>query len=364
MAADDSVSGTSLRHVRTGFGGIMTDQQFAAIAGAIGPDDLRIPAQPAELKQAVEHINELTEQLDGLRTSLDKVAGDEDVHGDTAFALQRVVRFSRFTAHRDIKMLKELAGAVEHEIKVVHDIQGEELDRLRSRWQQARETFIAAAKAADEHHPQQLAHRIDADVVEPYVPLFRRLTGASPDLGGGGTAEAMMSGTPIADAVHEYRRTVHQVLEEFEGAVRSIRNAEEDVRSNLHWEKRQKEQDPEGNDQGGDAKADKDPVGISGPRVLRRMLQALDEGSGSLDNLVPTLKAINGAITNGMLPDHDNEHPHVFQSEWEEHFQKRIKRMRVVSKTADKMADELRRLDSDTAAQIFKENGDPAKGQS
>ena len=340
----------------------MADKEFAAVVGAIGPDDLRVPAQPAELKQAVEQIDGLTEQLDGIRTALDKVAGDEDVHGDTAFALQRVVRFSRFATRRDIRMLKELTGALEHEIKVVQEIQGEELDRLRSRWAQAREDFIMAAKAAEEPHPRQLAHRIDADVVEPYVPLFRRLTGVAPDLSGGGAPQAMMSGTPIADAVQEYRRTVHQVLEEFEAAVRSVRDAEQDVRSNLHWERRQKEQDPEGNDQEG-ANADRDPVGISGPRVLRRMLGALDEGSGSLDNLVPTLKAIDKSIANGMLPDHDGDHPHIFQSEWEGHFQGRIRRMRVVSKTADKMADELRRLDSDTASQIFKENGDAAKGK-
>ncbi len=285
------------------------------------------------------------------------------MHGETAFALQRVVRFSKFTAHRDIGMLKELAETVQAEIKVLHDIQGEELERLRNRWQQARQVFVAAAKGADEHTPMQLAHRIDADVVEPYVPLFRRLTGVAPDLSVGGAPEAMLSGTPLADAIHEYRRTVHQVLEEFEGAVRSIRGVEEDVRTNLHWEKRQKEQDPDGNDQGGSAQAEKDPAGISGPRVLRRMLEALDEGSGSLDNLVPTLKAIDGAISNGMLPDHDNEHPHVFQTEWEEHFHKRIRRMRVVSKTADKMADELRRLDADTASQIFKDNAEPAKNQ-
>lgn len=335
----------------------MTDQQFVAVGGAIGPNDLHIPAQPAELKQAVDHINELTDQLDGVRTALDKAAGDEDVHGETAFALQRVVRFSRFTARRDIGLLKELGEALQQEIKVLHDIQGEDLERLRSRWEQARHALIAAAKE-DGGGAHQLAHRIDADVAEPYVPLFHRLTGVAPDLSGGGAPIAMLEGSPLADAVQDYRRTVHQVLEEFEGAVRSVRGAEENVRANLHWEKRQKADDADETEGTGGAQAEKDPVGISGPRVLRRMLDALDEGSGSLDNLVPTLKAIDGAIAAGMLPDHDNEHPHVFQTEWEDHFHGRIRRMRFVSKTADKMANELRRLDSETASEIFKENGE------
>jgi hypothetical protein len=336
----------------------MTDQQFVAVAGAIGPDDLHIPAQPAELQQALEHINDLTDQLDSLRGSLDKAAGDEDVHGETAFALQRVVRFSRFTAHRDVGMLKELAEVVQQEIKVLHDVQGDELQRLRSRWEQARHDLMIAAKAADEPGPQQLARRLDADITEPYVPLFRRLTGRTPELAGGGMPHAMMEGSPVAEAVHEYRRTVHGILEEFQDAVRSVRGVEDDVRANLHWEKRQKTDDPEEN-QTGEPAADKDPAGISGPRVLRRMLDALEEGSGSLDNLVPALKAIDTSIAAGMLPDHDHEHPHVFQNEWENHFQRRIRRMRVVSKTADKMATELKRLDADTAAQIFKDNGEP-----
>jgi hypothetical protein len=337
----------------------MTDQQFVAVAGAIGPDDLHIPAQPGELKQALEHISDLTDQLDNMRASLDKAAGDEDVHGETAFALQRVVRFSKFTAHRDVGMLKELAETVQQEIKVLHDVQGDELQRLRSRWEQARHDLVVAAKGADEPGPQQLVHRLDADITEPYVPLFRRLTGMTPEPAGGGAPHAMMEGSPLADAVHEYRRTVHHVLDEFEGAVRSVRGVEEDVRANLHWEKRQKADEPE-EDQTGESQADKDPVGISGPRVLRRMLDALEDGSGSLDNLMPSLKAIDGAIAAGMLPDHDDQHPHVFQNEWENHFQRRIRRMRVVSKTADKMANELKRLDSETAAQIFKDNGEPA----
>jgi len=337
----------------------MTDQQFVAVGGAIGPDDLHIPAQPAELTQALEHINDLSDQLDSLRASLDKAAGDEDVHGETAFALQRVVRFSKFTAHRDAGMLKELAEAVQQEIKMLHDVQGDELQRLRSRWEQARHDLVVAAKGADEPGPQQLAHRLDADITEPYVPLFRRLTGRSPEPGGPGTAHAMLDGSPLAEAIHEYRRAVHSILEEFQDAVRSVRGVEDDIRANLHWEKRQKADDPE-ESQTGESQADKDPAGISGPRVLRRMLDALDEGAGSLDNLVPALKAIDSAITAGMLPDHDDQHPHVFQTEWENHFQRRIRRMRVVSKTADKMATELRRLDADTAAQIFKDNGEPA----
>ena len=341
------------------FGGIMTDQAFVAVGGAIGPDDLHIPAQPAELKQAREHLNELDDQLDSLRASLDKAAGDEDVAGETAFALQRVVRFSKFTAHRDVGMLRELAATVEQEIKVLHDVQGDELQRMRSRWEQARHDLMIAAKGADEPAAQQLANRLDADITEPYVPLFRRLTGTTPELGAGGAPHAMMEGSPVAEAVHDYRRTVHNVLEEFEGAVRSVRGVEDDIRANLHWEKRQKADDPE-DTPAGESQADKDPAGISGPRVLHRMLDALEEGSGSLDNLVPALKAIDGAITAGMLPDHDDQHPHVFQNEWENHFQRRIRRMRVVSKTAGKMANELKRLDADTAAQIFKDNGEPA----
>ena len=337
----------------------MTDQKFVAVGSAIGPDDLHIPAQPGELKQALEHITDLTDQLDSLRATLDKAVGDEDVHGETAFALQRVVRFSRFTAHRDAGMLKELAEVVQQEIKVLHDVQGDELQRLRTRWEQARHDLVVAAKGADEPAPHQLAQRLDADITEPYVPLFRRLTGTTPDPGGGGTPHAMLEGSPLAEAVHDYRRTVHHILEEFQDAVRSVRAVEDDVRANLHWEKRQKADDPE--DQAAESQADKDPVGISGPRVLRRMLDALEEGSGSLDNLVPVLKAIDGAITAGMLPDHDDHHPHVFQTEWEAHFQRRIRRMRVVSKTADKMATELKRLDADTAAQIFKDNDEPAR---
>jgi hypothetical protein len=339
----------------------MTDQKFVAAGGAIGPDDLHIPAQPGELKQALEQLNELADQLDAVRATLDKAAGDEDVHGETAFALQRVVRFSRFTARRDAGMLKELAETVQQEIKVLHDVQGDEMERLRTRWQQARHELVAAAKEGDGPGAQQLAHRLDADITEPYVPMFRRLTGITPEPVGGGAPHAMLVGSPLADAVQEYRRTVNNILEEFESAVRSVRGVEEDVRANLHWEKRQKAEDPEENDAAGDSQVDKDPAGISGPRVLRRMLDALEEGSGSLDNLVPALKAIDKAITSGMLPDHDNQHPQVFQNEWENHFQRRIRRMRVVSKTADKMATELKRLDADTAAQIFKDNDEPAR---
>ncbi len=320
----------------------------------LGPDALRIPSEPQRLRHALDLLGQLSGELDRSRTALDEAAGDDDVRGETAHALQRVVRFSRFTARRDRDLLDDLAQAVQHLVEVLGQVQGGEMEQLRTRWETARHELVAAARAKDHERPGQLVAALDAQVTEPYRQLFRRLHGALPEP----EAHLLAVDDRLEAETRTYKQAARGALEEFQHAVQRVRQAEEAVRAHLAWEPREKRQ-PEDVPAGG-AHADKDPVGISGPRVLNRLRSALDQGADALEHAIPQLGPIARSIEDGLLPDHDEQHQErrAFREEWEQHLQRRIKRMRFVSTTSDKMAHALAKLDESTAAEIFKDQDD------
>lgn len=322
----------------------------------LGAHSLHLPAEPQRLRHALELLGKVSDDLERSRAALDDAAGDGDVRGDTAHSLQRVVRFSRFTARRDRRMLDELADVVQQLVDVVGEVQGSEMEQLRSRWTTARHTFIASAKEGDHKHPGQLANAIDADVSEEFRPMFRRLHGSVP---GDGEHHAMALESSLDGEAKVYRREVRQVLEEFQDRVQRVRRAERAVRENLSWEPRDRQ--PEDTTAGGGKDAEKDSSGISGPRVIRRLRQALDDGADVLEQIVPQLGPIARSINDGMLPNHgdaEDTDRRDFRVDWEQHIERRIKRMRFVSKTSEKMAAALARLDEETANEIFKDQDD------
>lgn len=318
----------------------------------LGPDDLRIPVEPQRLRHALDLIGRLVDDLHSSRAALDEAAGDSDVRGETAHSLQRVVRFSRFTARRDAGLLDDLAQAIQHLIDVIHDVRGGHLDQLRTQWGNAQLEFISGAKAKSHAHPRRLLADLDAELTEQYRPLFRKLHGKMP----AEHTRFVAVDSRLDDEIHQYKRTVRPLLEEFEQGVKRIRHAEREVRAHLAWEPREKRR-PEDADE----KAEHDPPGISGPKVLRRLRKALDQGATVLEHAIPQLPPIARSIDDGMLPEHGDDDHHdkrEFKQEWEQHLHRRIKRMQFVSETSDTMANALAKLDAETASKIFKDQDD------
>jgi len=318
----------------------------------LGPEDLRISVEPQRLSHALELIGRLVDDLQSSRAALDEAAGDADVRGDTAHSLQRVVRFSRFTARRDAGLLDDLAQAVQQLINVIHDVRGGNLDQLRTQWGNAQAEFIAGAKAKSHPHPRRLLADLDAELTEQYRPMFRKLHGRLPPE----RTHFVAVDSRLDDELRQYKHAVRPLLEEFEQSVKRVRHAEREVRAHLAWEPRERRR-PEDADQ----KAEQDPSGISGPKVLRRLRKALDQGATVLEHAIPQLLPIARSIDDGMLPEHGDDEHHdkrEFKQEWEQHLQRRIKRMQFVSETSDTMANALAKLDAETASQIFKDQDD------
>lgn len=337
--------------------GVEETWQDARAHTGLGPHSLHLPAEPQRLRHALDLLGKLVDELQRSRAALDEAAGDSDVHGDTAHSLQRVVRFSRFTARRDAELLDELAQAVQHLVDELTQVRGSEMEQLRSRWESAQVELVAAAKSAHQSHPRQLLASIDADLTDEYRPMFRRLHGSLPGEGGGG-AMLVAADTELDQEIRRYKHTARAVLEEFQQAVHRVRQAERSVRAHLSWEPREKRQ-PE-DVHGGQQQHEIEPTGISGPKVLHRLRAALDDGADVLENAIPQLRPIARSIDDGMLPDHgdDDTDRRDFRHEWEQHLQRRVKRMRFVSKTSDKMANALAKLDRETANEIFKDQDD------
>ena len=128
----------------------------ADFAAAIGPDLLRIPAEPNRLKQAGQQLGELADHLAQSGEHLTGADGrHEDRQGHTTSALMSVATWNGKRLGKDATLLRELSGAVDHAAQVIGDIQAHDLPQLRRRWAQAQDQFMT-----------EMRHAVDQDAQE------------------------------------------------------------------------------------------------------------------------------------------------------------------------------------------------------
>lgn len=331
----------------------MAEATYAVLSKVVGPEDLRIPASRTQLRDALERLGRVIDALDRSRAALDEAAGEEDLRGETARALQRVVRFSRFTARRDKQMLEQLGDALQHLIETVQDVKGGRVEELRQEWHAARQEFVGAGPKGEGR--RALARQIDSKQVNERAGMVKNVLGIVPAPHEG---KSFLMDADLEQEVQQYRRTVRSVLDEWEGSVRRVRQAQRAVREHMVWEKREKSPDNGG---GQGSKHDSDVEGISAHRDVRRLIDALQDGAEVLAAVQGQIEPIGKAIENAMLPHHSDDgdpQSKTFGQSWERHLERRIKRMRFVSRTSRQLVKELRRLDEDTAQQIFADKDD------
>lgn len=356
----------------------------------IGPEDLRIPAEPARLRQAVQRLRELSEGLRSAGTHMVGRDGDHpgrDGSGATATALGQIVRWSGRKLVKDANLLDEIAEVAEREAELLGDIQGEALPRLRHQWQAAQQEFITTIRNISDGHgpepgfdhgprrereggrehrggeagatfeerrevpdlqPHRMLRHLDARLARDHEPLFRRLLGRDVlddgDHGGRGTAILL---TPqVEEAEQTYRRTVRPLLEEYADLVAQVRRLEHQIDERVVRPER-----PERDDErqllveGADV--------ISGPREMRHLLQDLrrcgEANEQALQQFGPCVNALeDGRLNERGRPDQRPE----YRGEWKDHFERRARRMERVCERVDDVIEQLRRIDDQCARAI------------
>lgn len=360
----------------------------------IGPEDLRIPAEPARLREAVSRLRELSEGLRSAGTHMvgrDRDHPDRDRSGSTATALMQIARWSGRRLVKDAALVDEIAEVAEREAELLGDIQGEALPRLRHRWETAQQELVATLRAVGDEatpgfddgparerhggrqhggrdvgredrsvredrreepevHPQRILRHLDAQLTRDHESLFRRLLGRQvlDDGAGGGRATAMLLTPQVEEAEQAYRRAVRPLLEEFTDLVAQVRRLEEQLDVRVERPDRPERDEEEERQllvEGADF--------ISGPRVMRHLLQDLrrcgEANEQALRQFGPCATALeDGRLEERGRPDQRPE----YRTAWKDHFERRARRMERVAERVDDVIEQLRRIDDQCARAI------------
>lgn len=340
----------------------MSEAEFAT-TDTIGPDDLRIPAEPGRLRQAAQALQESADQLESVH---ERLAGDDDpaeVRGATAAALAKVARWNGRNARRIGGSFRELAEAAAHEADLVEQVRGQ-VEQLRSQWRNARQELFDQighpgshggkgdhVAAAAVRHPLRLARRVDSELTVEHDQLFYRLTGVRrAHVPSGG---ALLLDQDAEHAVQRYRTAVRGVLEEFREQVQRIRRVERDLEDLMERQPLVRSGGPA---QVGFAPDDR---GVSGPRKLRELRSRLEDGALGMRRVAEGLRSIGNALDDGRLEDHGGgRRRNVFEGSWEPHFERRVARLSSVAEMATEAIRDISRVDEDSATSIRQRDGD------
>jgi hypothetical protein len=372
----------------------MSDSMAAervAFAGTLGPETLRIPAEPTRLTQAAQQLRELA---DSLGSAGDELVGAEGRHqerdGSTTSTVLGVARWNGNRLRKDAALLHELAEVTDHEAQLLGDVQAHDLPSLRRRWDQARGDLLASTRGAadaaaqgqqgqqgqhaqhagggasqqgggghgaawEPQHPapapdaHAVMQHVDEQQVQEYADLFARVLGQQlPHGGGGGESIGTNLDARTEQAVSSYRQSVRGILDEFASIVQRVQQAERQVDERATFPSADRDDDE------GSAAVMVAGGLVSTYPVLRELSKDLRAGAQAHAHASESIVRISQSLRDGQLPDRSRPHEagEGFRQEWQRHLDRRHLRLQTVSEKVDDVLDRFQRLDEECARAI------------
>lgn len=324
------------------------------MSGPIAPDSIQLPGDPARLRDAVQSLRNLARQVDQTGQQLLQADPPEGRRGRTALAMARGATRTGKVLEADAQQLGELADALDAAADAL--TQGQDgIDDLRQRWRQSREVFRNALTGAKDgpKDVDSIMHGIDATAAEPHRAQFQNQAGlqfTDDDGGGGPRAEAMLveHGGAVQQAIADYRRDVHGIVDAFADLMQKAKSADREVEDRLP---RRPSSDFADGDAGDD---DPDHQNVSAPGAVQSLGEELHDAAQTLNRSGDVLEDIRLAIRAGrMLPEEERVGSNQgFKHDWDEHFDALREALVATRRAADTVAERLRRIDDDGATDI------------
>jgi hypothetical protein len=322
------------------------------VAGPIGPDTIRIPGQPAQLRSAVQGLRGLCRQVDQASDQLKQANPPDGERGRIVLALSHAAQRTGRTLDADSQQLEALADAIDHAADVLtHSQDG--VDDLSRRWRQARDAFRDALHGHKNApaNVEALIHHIDSDAAGAHLTQLKRQAGVTfADGSGGAHAQAMLleDGSAVEQAITAYRHTVRGLVDEYADLVQKAKTADNQVDEKLPRHTNAAFEEAESHD---DSSAQHT---ISGPAAVRAVGDAIHEGARTLDQAEHRLEDIRLAIRAGrMLPDDERVGSNDgFKRDWTDHFDQVRHMLNAARRAGDLAADRLRDADDHGAADV------------
>jgi hypothetical protein len=324
------------------------------VSGPIGPDTIRVPGDPAQLRTAVQGLRGLCRQVDQASHLLKQANAPDGERGRIVLALSRAAQRTGRSLDADSQQLEALADAIDHAADVLSSsIDG--ADDVKRRWKQARDTLRESVHGRKNAPPdlEALIHGIDSEVAESHLTQLKRQAGMTFLDGGGGRprehAMLLEEGSPVDQAITAYRHAARGLVDEYADLVQKAKTADNPVDEKLprHANVGISEVD-NGNDDG------PDHHNVSGPAAVRTIGDQLQEGARVLDQAENRLEDIRLAIRAGrMQPDDERVGSNDgFKRDWTDHFDKIRHTLNALRRAGDTAADRLRDADENGAADV------------
>jgi hypothetical protein len=322
------------------------------VSGPIGPDTIRVPGDPAQLRTAVQGLRGLCRQVDQASHVLKQANPPDGERGRIVLALSRAAQRTGRTLDADSQQLDALADAIDHAADVLSSsIDG--VDDVKRRWRQARDTLRDALHGRKNAPPniEALIHGIDAELADSHLTQLKRQAGMTFLDGSGGPREHAMllqDGSPVDEAITAYRHAARGLIDEYADLVQKAKTADNPVDEKLPRQANVALSETETQDDG------PDHHNVSGPAVVRSIGDQLQEGARVLDQAENRLEDIRLAIRAGrMQPDDERVGSNDgFKRDWTDHFDNLRHTLNALRRAGDAAADRLRDADENGAADV------------
>lgn len=322
------------------------------ISRPIGPDTIEIPGHPDQLKSAVQGLQGLSRQLEHAAQQLKGANPPDGGRGRAALALSRAAQRTGNVLDADIQQLEDLTQSIDNAADAITRGQAS-VDDLRRRWRQARETFrdtVQGAKHAPDH-PEALMHRIDANLAEAHATQFKRqagLTFMDPGTGGAKHVDFEQVGGVVDQAITAYRQEVRSVVDEYADVMQKVKNADNQLDEKL----------PRRSvaiaTMTGDGDGSEEQHGMSTPGGVRSVAREIEQAAHVIERATHRLEDVRLSIRAGrMLPDGERVGSNDgFKRDWTEHLDGVRHSLQAACRAGDAVADRLRDVDQNGAADI------------
>jgi len=323
------------------------------VSGPIGPDTIRIPGEPAQLRSAVQGLRALCRQVDQGSHQLKQANPPDGERGRIVLALSRAAQRTGRTLDADSQQLDALADSIDHAADVLtSSLDG--VDDVRRRWRQARDTLRDAVQGRKNAPPnmEALIHDIDSDVASTHLTQLKRQAGLTFLEGGAGPggphAMLLEDGSPVEQAITAYRHAVRGLVDEYSELVQKAKTADNQVDEKLPRHAGSTMTETDSNDDG------PDHHNVSGPGAVRSIGDQLQEAARVLDQAEGKLEDIRLAIRAGrMQPDDERVGSNDgFKRDWSDHFDTIRHMLNALRRAGDMAADRLRDADENGAADV------------
>ncbi|MFC5679001.1 hypothetical protein [Aeromicrobium endophyticum] len=323
------------------------------VSGPIGPDTIRVPGDPAQLRNAVQGLRGLSRQVDQASHLLKQANPPDGERGRIVLALSRAAQRTGRTLDADSQQLDALADAIDHAADVLSSsIDGAE--DVKRRWKQARDTLRDSVHGHKNAPPniEALIHGIDSEAAESHLTQLKRQAGMTFLDGGAGQprehAMLLEEGSPVDQAITAYRHAARGLVDEYAELVQKAKTADNPVDEKLPRHANVSISEVDTHDDG------PDHHNVSGPGAVRSIGDQLQEGTRVLDQAENRLEDVRLAIRAGrMQPDDERVGSNDgFKRDWTDHFDKLRHTLNALRRAGDVAADRLRDADENGAADV------------